>query len=213
MAHLTHEEMQGFRHAPIPSGSLIRADRHLAACAICRKEMLKQIQAPELIAQAAAIEEPLHIDYAQMAAYLDSRLGEAPRTEVELHLSICAQCEAELEDLRTFDQQISAELAISRRAGSIRQGWLRELYQAWMEFWHTPQRVGLAAAGVALGLVAFMMLAQKSNQAAISSAPHGLAAQVWRLSTAQPQFFYGAALLGVAGVAILIYAAFSRRGL
>src|ERR1051325_4957403 len=45
-------------------------------------------------------EEPYHLDYETIEAFIDDKLAATDRSTAKLHLEDCAECSAEVEDLR-----------------------------------------------------------------------------------------------------------------
>lgn len=101
-----------------------------------------------------------HADGQDVSSYLDGELGPEARARVELHLSSCAECRAELESLRHLKLALSAaprrplpadvavalEARASRRAVPFLAGLLRPVV------WGPAGAVGLAALLVSLWL-------------------------------------------------------------
>ena len=112
--HLTEQQIESFHKRKMSLDGLRAAHQHLATCEVCRA----RLSTPELLlSTAAAFERELqqtevedeHLRYEQLSGYVDNELGEIDRELVESHLEACAECTAEVNDLRTFKSIITAE--------------------------------------------------------------------------------------------------------
>jgi hypothetical protein len=149
-----------------PAG-LRAAHQHIAICELCRA----RLSAPGQVALAhTAFERELsqadaedeHLPYQQLSGYVDDELHEIDREIVESHLEICADCAAEVRDLRSFKADItSKEHATSKppsrneRAGA---GW------HWWGRWPPGRRVAAAAGIVLILTAAGFLLRNKISQ-------------------------------------------------
>ncbi len=97
----------------------------------------------------------MHPDTHQLAAYLDSALGDAERADMRAHILTCATCAARLERLRADGRRITVALSSgavpdvraavrARRRGRAARAWLAR---------------GLALAGALVALLLFAVLA------------------------------------------------------
>src|SRR6266446_1903444 len=104
--HLSNEIVERFH-----SQSLTGSDRgviydHIVGCETCRRRVVTaEAEAVALRAVADHIlsqegEEPYHLDPATIEAFVDDTLDALDRSTVRLHLEDCAECSAEVTDLR-----------------------------------------------------------------------------------------------------------------
>jgi hypothetical protein len=109
--HLSAQLIERYRQRMLPPAELLDADDHLAACEMCRQQLgdkqLVQATARSLRAELAAT-RLTHLAYEQLVAYVEGSLDQTDRETMESHLSLCAQCAAELADLRAFAAQMDA---------------------------------------------------------------------------------------------------------
>lgn len=99
--HLSGEEAGRYRHRAMSATELLHADDHLADCAACRGAIAS---ADELASLAGLLTsaEASHLDFEQLAAYVDGTAGEIDRELVDTHVAGCALCRHELHDLAKF---------------------------------------------------------------------------------------------------------------
>lgn len=104
--HLSVQQIERYCQRALSPAELLEADDHIAACAPCRQQLAEAMQASLTFAWvgdksevAAGME---HLAYEQLEAYVDSALDEVDREIVESHLELCAECVAEVRDLRAF---------------------------------------------------------------------------------------------------------------
>jgi anti-sigma factor RsiW len=101
-----------------------------------------------------------HADGPDLSAYLDGALAPEPRARVELHMSSCADCRAELDSLRHLKLALSAAprkrmpadlaLALERRFVSGAQPWYVRLAKP--AVWAPAGALAVAAMAVSLWL-------------------------------------------------------------
>lgn len=111
--HLDGERLAAYRRQSLTPGELLAVDDHLAVCDACRGrlEPAKQLHTVfqsvngALMADADAIEE--HVQFDQLAAYVDNTIFDADRERVDAHVEICRTCADELRDLQTFSGRMA----------------------------------------------------------------------------------------------------------
>ena len=103
-----------------------------------------------------------HADGPELSAYLDGALAPEPRARVELHMSSCAECRAELDSLRHLKLALSAAprknmpadlaLALERRfvAGADKTPWYSTLARPFI--WAPAGALALATFAVSFWL-------------------------------------------------------------
>lgn len=99
MDHIEHRQIAAYWTGSLPPDELLRLDAHLPQCPSCR-DML-QAAAPAAGPQIEPLADP-HLEYADLAAYVDSKLTAERRAIVTQHLAVCADCRAEADDLGRF---------------------------------------------------------------------------------------------------------------
>jgi predicted anti-sigma-YlaC factor YlaD len=157
LEHLSGEQIDRYRSRAMPPGELLIADGHLATCDLCRGQLgtLPEIQTlvhslKEDLDVAAEAEQE-HLLYDQLAAYVDEHGDAAEREVVESHLAWCADCSAEVRDLRALRTIVSSDIA-EEFAPSTPEPRRRSL----ADFWTSPARwvcLYLAAATAVAAIV------------------------------------------------------------
>lgn len=92
---------------------LLAADDHLAKCEQCREKLGATVPVAEAwqtlrASLASESQQPEHLSYEELAAYVDEKLSGVQREAVESHVEICRMCGAELQDLRAFSLELAA---------------------------------------------------------------------------------------------------------
>lgn len=107
--HLSSRTIERYRRRELPPAQLLAVDDHIAACPACREQLAAGESSPAAGAAQSfeaelsrAGEEPFHLPYELLAAYVDDQADPVDREIAEGHLEGCAQCAAELADLRSF---------------------------------------------------------------------------------------------------------------
>ena len=110
--HISAQRIESYQRGKLAPADLLSVGEHLAQCAACRDQMSstdhlrKASLAVTTGLQAAADDGPIHLNAADMAAYVDNQLGETDRTIAESHLEICPECRMEILDLRELNAVI-----------------------------------------------------------------------------------------------------------
>jgi hypothetical protein len=99
--HLSGEEAGRYRRRAVSAAELLRIDAHLEVCADCRAAIASS---DELAALAAILPsgDLSHLEYEQLAAYVDGSADDIDRELVDTHAADCALCRRELKNLQTF---------------------------------------------------------------------------------------------------------------
>lgn len=107
--HLSAQIIEGYRRRALSPAELIAADDHFAVCESCCAQ--RQASAPANLAAIAVAADwfgaPEHLQYEQLAAYVDRELSGVEREVVESHLSHCESCLEQCEELRAFAARLS----------------------------------------------------------------------------------------------------------
>ncbi len=108
-AHLTPEQLESYRRRQASPVDLLAMDDHLAVCTACRE----QVRVPHETAVTALPSvfredglPPEHLDFEQLADYVDGALVAADLETVRSHLEVCPACVAEVRDLAAFREEL-----------------------------------------------------------------------------------------------------------
>lgn len=217
--HLTSTELEGYRGGGLDAAALLRVDRHLAECGVCRRELRATGAVPALPAEALELGEVLHLSYEQMSGYVETSNGGAvldgaKKDAVEQHLLICRSCKAEVNELLMFDQRMQIELqAMAATAPVVAASphWMRRLMDSLNELMATPER--LRFAGVGLGMLVlgiFTML--QAHVSGAGQGSYGASARVVTVTaSSHGGLVYGGVLFALAGLGMLLYGIFRKR--
>jgi hypothetical protein len=110
--HLPSQMIELFVARKLAPADLLTAAQHLAACETCR------VQSNQLRQTSAAIEylhtnfqeefiEQGHLSYEQLAAFVDTSLNQAERQTISLHLTACATCAKEAQELELLKNNLA----------------------------------------------------------------------------------------------------------
>jgi Putative zinc-finger len=158
--HLTEQQIESFHRRKMSPDGLRAAHQHLDVCEMCRAQLTPPGQVELALAaferefrQAEAEDDHLH--YQQISGFVDNALDEIDREIVESHLAACAECAAEVQDLRNFKAAIATRESVPVKTHSQRERGL-----AWWNWWErsSPARQAAAAAVVILILAAAIFL-------------------------------------------------------
>ena len=158
--HLTEQQIESFQKRKMSPEGLRTAHQHIAVCKGCRA----RLSSPGQFASAlAAFEKELqaedaqgdHLRYQQLSGYVDDELHEIDREIVESHLETCADCAAEIRDLRAFKATIAVQEHETIETHSRSERPLT--WWNWPARW-SPAQLAAAAIGVILILTAAFFL-------------------------------------------------------
>jgi hypothetical protein len=105
-AHLSNEIVERFHAQALATGDRGVIYNHIVDCETCRRRVVTtQIEAVALRTLTGHLlptedEEPFHLELETIEAFVDDTLDPLDRSTVKLHLEDCAQCGAEVSDLR-----------------------------------------------------------------------------------------------------------------
>jgi len=117
--HLTPDQLARYVKRALTPAELIVADRHLAACELCRKQVSDPQRLEDLVAalrhdlETQKVLDPIHIAYEQLEAYVDNEADAADREIVDSHVELCRTCREELRDLQEFRLSLQGREASS----------------------------------------------------------------------------------------------------
>src|SRR3989442_14027299 len=104
--HLSTELLNGYWRKRLSPAELANVDEHIAACDSCRQALDEINPARSAVLsldnefKASLSEQPVHLEYEQLAGYADGELSEVDREIVEGHLETCSECK---QDAREFE--------------------------------------------------------------------------------------------------------------
>src|SRR5437588_12880908 len=108
-AHLTSDQLQRYQDRSLAPAELLAVDRHIAKCSECRGVLSKRSGAE---AQLSGLRTRFseHLSYDQVVACAHAQGGQDVHGETTSrdHLEECAQCRAEVEDLRGFRVELES---------------------------------------------------------------------------------------------------------
>ena len=114
--HITQATVELYRSRQLPPAELVAAQAHAAVCAECRARLAGAVDLDAAFAQVRAEfsgsnsldDEPAHLAYEQLTAFVDGSLDDVAREIADSHLSVCPDCAADAADLRRY-QTINAD--------------------------------------------------------------------------------------------------------
>ena len=124
--HLTEEEINKYIKSDMSPEAIERADLHLIECVICRRaiDTIDPLDdKAQLLAHFLLIDdrEPIaegeieHLDYEQIAAYVDKELNELEGDNVVRHIEACSFCDDEVQSLLKFKEEMLKESSESAK--------------------------------------------------------------------------------------------------
>jgi anti-sigma factor RsiW len=111
--HLPSQMIERFLARRLAPHELLAAARHLAACDACRARIkgargtasaIHRLQAD----LEAEFLEQTHLDYAQLAAYVDASLNPSEREAINQHLAACVICATEVRELAALKNNLAS---------------------------------------------------------------------------------------------------------
>jgi hypothetical protein len=165
--HFSTVQMRHFSARTLPVAEMTALAEHLTSCVTCQKQFQlthRASKADALLFFTLAPEVLLrheHLQYEQLAHYLDGGLDVEERELIHLHLSACEQCREDVQSLREFRQQIAPEMSVSY-APAERDSKLRVIRP--VAGWFGWLRPAYAAAAVAVLLVALVAVLSLSDR-------------------------------------------------
>src|SRR5262245_40643843 len=164
--HLSVQLIERYQRRALSGAELLDADDHLAACEMCRQRLgdePRERAAANSLRSELAPTEITHLGYERLEAYVEGGLDPIDREIADSHMNLCAQCDAEMNELRAFAARMAAysdkEYApvappsFSEKALSV----ARSLWEGVRAFWRSPA-LALPAQLASLGLVIALLL-------------------------------------------------------
>lgn len=157
--HLSARELELYGARRLPSAERWAFDEHLAACTACRERAARVTHVEERFESLVsdfelAASAPLtHLDFGQIAGFVDEAMNETERAVVADHLVVCASCEHEVRELSAFRVSLETPSPIAAGAEARRNapvapgGEHTGIFARLFNFprWASPQTAGAAA--------------------------------------------------------------------
>ncbi len=107
--HLDRNELERYRDRQLGARELLRIDRHLTACSECKEALTLQSDSRVAAARivSAAKQAGVHLTYEQLEAFVDGKLSDAGRANVDAHVKACVPCARELADMQGFARELA----------------------------------------------------------------------------------------------------------
>jgi len=169
--HLSEEQLRLYRERALPPEPLLGVSNHLAVCPECRA-LLNSAAALHAGVAAfhsvldAEIDAAAHLEYDEIASYVDSQLNLTQATRVETHLEECERCTSDVRELRALKQELESK-------GAAHSPWSRVA-----AFWKsamTWQASAALAGAAACALLLVLLVRQPSGNPAPANPPAGIA--------------------------------------
>lgn len=115
--HLSTETLERYRAQSLSPQERTMARVHALACSACHELLRRATDTHAALSSLRASfapafdEEPEHLTYERMTAYVDGQSDEVEREIIESHLAICDDCEADARDLYRY-QAIAGEASL-----------------------------------------------------------------------------------------------------
>jgi anti-sigma factor RsiW len=173
--HLSAPLIEQYRERALLPTELLEADDHLAGCEVCRQRLDddQRVQAAgRSLRGDLAVTGLTHINYEELASYVEGGLDQTDREIVDSHLKLCEQCSGELDGLRTFATELAAYPAKEygpRAPWSVGEKLLRfgkGLRQRAKRLWRLPALwLPVAASlGLVIALISVGILLSRNSQ-------------------------------------------------
>jgi hypothetical protein len=116
LEHITGETAERYRLRLLTPAELLAAQSHADRCTGCRAKLADAFTLDAAFENVHAEfsgghgrdDEPEHLPYEQLAAFVDGSLDDVTRELAESHLAVCAECEGDADDLRQYQAVAAA---------------------------------------------------------------------------------------------------------
>ncbi len=158
--HLSSEQIQGYRERKLSAEEFLLASDHLSVCEPCRgligtpdRTRLKFTSLRDGFRSEAA-GPPMHLEYEQLAAYVDRATDPIELEIIQSHLEACPRCAAEASELEAFraDQMTHQDAAHSSLQSRFSALWRRPLFRLPVQFATAAAAIVIIAAVATLPL-------------------------------------------------------------
>lgn len=171
--HLTAQELSKYANRTLAPAALLTADAHLTECDPCRQRLQSVLQASIgdnrvssfLLGELPTSAAEFHLSFEQITGYLAASLDTVEQEIVTSHLPFCPNCQAEVEDLRAFQQQLATLSEKATAAGPTSFAPPLAVHEKLARFWPTRKiMIPLTAALIlgAMGLVFYRRRRKKT---------------------------------------------------
>lgn len=188
--HLPSQMIERFVARKLAPADLLTAARHIAVCDACRRQSNRLRHTDSAIEHLhnqleETFSQPAHLSYEQLAALVDATLQESDRQAIGLHLTSCAACAKEAQELEALKNSLltAAPAAVENQTrpaakqASAAIGDIPNEAKPRAAFWHTvmrflqskPLQTVLASAVVVLAILAasvYLSRPTRQNQTA-----------------------------------------------
>jgi anti-sigma factor RsiW len=128
--HLTPTQIEDYGRHKLSAAELFSVSNHLDVCEACSRQVERALDGDaaffklksEAFGEEALLFSPAgrtHMTPEQIAGYIDELLAGEELQTVKDHLTVCEQCEMEVNDLRAFRDEIAAGLYREYQPSSI----------------------------------------------------------------------------------------------
>ena len=157
LKHPSGSELERYAARTLAADELLGVDEHLSDCEECRSMVAGR---PKMISMAATLAQVLaeeadenHLNYEQLAAYVDGNLDPVGREIAEVHAKVCELCSLQLSDLKKMKEALPRAIPMLLPAGNQTEGGLLEHLKAVFSLkWAVP-----ALAAILLGIGAWAL--------------------------------------------------------
>jgi anti-sigma factor RsiW len=151
-AHLSDEQIRGYRERSLAAAELLDVSEHVGACEACRAridspgKLEANVRNLRLVLHAAA--GPTHLSYEEITTYVDGKMGADDKGVLEAHAANCQHCADDLYEIRMLRSELGAPRAVGKPGSS------------WAGLWRSVQtwKGALALAGAVCVLLLFAYL-------------------------------------------------------
>lgn len=178
--HISAEAIERYGQRRLSGEELLSAHAHAAGCEECRARLEHVVDVQTSFADLLAgfdahADEPEHLAYAQLAAFVDGSLDDVEREIAESHLAVCHACAGDAVDLRRYQTFAAAsEIAPAKSLASVAVAAppSRSLWQRLAAFnfaasfgLSLPNAAAVAAVAVAVVLLGLWLATRTDNSA------------------------------------------------
>ncbi len=163
--HLDTHGLEHFIARKLPPDELLRAARHIGVCQSCRERIERtgaRIESLRVeLRRGAQTVEP-HLDYEQLAAYVDDTLDAVGREIAGNHLAVCSPCTREVQELEAIRAELMQPHHASSTAASLPS---ENLWQRFTDSFRLSPRIAWAAVALFIIITAagLLLLRQRGS--------------------------------------------------
>ena len=138
--HIPAEAIERYGQRRLSGEELLSAHAHAEECAECRARLERVVDVQGAFSNLLADfdtpeDEPEHLPYAQLAAFVDDSLDEVEREIAESHLAVCRVCAGDAVDLRRYQMIVAAsETTTANAVAPARAAASKSLWQRLASF-------------------------------------------------------------------------------